>query len=72
MDSNPDKRIQNRVHGGVTVRNGQDSAEEANHDGDGSASMRALPPHDAAASLDAALARALDAATVAGRFDVVA
>lgn len=39
---------------------------------EGDASIRALPLPAAASELDAALARALDAATSAGRFDVVA
>ncbi len=71
-DSNPDKRNQNRVRSAPMVENHADSSHDVNPDDDGHAPMQPMQPHDAAASLDAALARALDAATAAGRFDVVA
>ena len=50
----------------------QDSRDVEDRDAtDQDASITVLPRDAAASELDAALARALDAATAAGRFDVV-
>ena len=73
VDSNHRKRNQNPGVSPVIGSDPRDSAADLAQDAtEGDASLPALPRSAAATDVDAALARALDAAVTAGRLDVVA
>ena len=73
MDSNHNKRNQNSASASATSSDEQDSAAIAMLDGDAGDASVNVPPRSAAASdaVEDALARALEGATTAGRWDVV-